>query len=73
MIKVMLKDGQVVEVPKGLKANFNKTTRNLMRDEVVETTLDVSDTQGYGGNTIASFKASEVIGFTSESEEDGGE
>ena len=71
MIKVMLKDGQVVEVSKGLKANFSQTTRNIMRDEVVETTLDVFDKEGYGGNTIASFKASEVIGFTSENEDEG--
>ena len=70
MIKVTLRDGRAVSVPKGKVGYWNRQTATYTETTPTEVgmTLDIKEKEGYGVKVLASFKAEEVIGYTVEEE-----
>ena len=74
MIKVHLKAGDVVEIPKGKGGIYRRVTeeKKVSETEVVVTELLIKDSDSsYSGKVLASFQADEVLFYTVGDEDEG--
>ena len=69
MIKVYLRNGNIVEVEGGMRGEFVRNTKTVYCEELIETTLNIRSGKEYSSDVVASFKSDEVLGFTVELED----